>query len=188
MTCREWLETATLWIRSIWIFGEEHRRVCDAGSKAEIRRRYRRRRGWRTCWPRRGGDLTGFPMDIVTSRWLLRQADRESFSGHGSSKQGSTARVVTRIFRGADSWSQSAATSAIRIRRFLGELMTDDSDNALELSLSWTSSRITLDIRGSAPIAVGALLYSRVTGVFGNLPVVRVDDETAVNGRRDHSA
>ena len=32
----------------------------------------------------------------------------------------------------------------------------------------------SLSIRGSAPIAVGALLYYR-NGTFGNLPVVRVD-------------
>ena len=62
-----------------------------------------------------------------------------------------------------------------RISRFLGELMTEDPDNPLELPLSWTSSRITLSIRGSAPIAVGALLYNRGTGAYGNLPVVRVD-------------
>lgn len=61
-----------------------------------------------------------------------------------------------------------------RLSRFLGELMSEGQDKPLEVPWSWTSSRITLHIRGSAPIAVGALLYYR-NGLFGNLPVLRMD-------------
>jgi len=60
-----------------------------------------------------------------------------------------------------------------RLIRFLAELMTEGKDDPLELPLPPYQS--TLHIRGSAPIAVGALLYNHGTGVFGNLPVVRVD-------------
>ena len=61
-----------------------------------------------------------------------------------------------------------------RLSGFLRELMSEGKDNPLEFPLSWAPKRSILHIRGSAPIAVGALLYYRPGGVFGNLPVVRV--------------
>lgn len=61
-----------------------------------------------------------------------------------------------------------------RLSRFLWELMTEGKDDPPERPTH--SSRSTLRIQGSAPIAVGALLYYP-NGVFGNLPVVRVDQQ-----------
>ncbi len=60
-----------------------------------------------------------------------------------------------------------------RLSRFLGELMTEGKDDPLEVPPPPNGS--TLHIRGSAPIAVAALLYNHGTGAYGNLPVVRVD-------------
>ena len=59
-----------------------------------------------------------------------------------------------------------------RLNRFLGELMTEGKDDSLEFPPPPNDS--TLHIRGSAAIAVAALLYYR-NGTFGNLPVVRVE-------------
>ena len=59
-----------------------------------------------------------------------------------------------------------------RLTRFLWELMTEGKDDPPQRPM--LSYRSTLHIRGSAPIAVGALLYYS-NGTFGNLPVVRVD-------------
>ena len=61
-----------------------------------------------------------------------------------------------------------------RLSRFLWELMTEGREDPPARPLH--SYRSTLRIRGSAPIAVGALLYYR-NGTFGNLPVVRVDQK-----------
>ena len=61
-----------------------------------------------------------------------------------------------------------------RLSQFLWELMTESKETPPERPLPWTSTSSTLRIRGSAPIAVGALLYYHSTGAFGNLPVVRV--------------
>ena len=60
-----------------------------------------------------------------------------------------------------------------RLSRFVWELMTEGQDDPPERPTRL--HRSTLRIRGSAPIAVGALQYFPSTGVFGNLPVVRVD-------------
>ena len=61
-----------------------------------------------------------------------------------------------------------------RVSRFLWELMTEGQDDPMERPLG--VDRSSLRIRGSAPIGVGALLYYP-NGVFGNLPVERVDSE-----------
>ena len=59
-----------------------------------------------------------------------------------------------------------------RLSRFVWELMTKGKDDPPERATELYRS--TLHIRGSAPIAVGALLYYP-NGVFGTLPVVSVD-------------
>ena len=63
-----------------------------------------------------------------------------------------------------------------RLSWFLRELMSEGKGEPLEFPLSWAPKRSTLHIRGSAPIAVGALLFYR-NGTFGNLPVVTVEDK-----------
>ena len=58
-----------------------------------------------------------------------------------------------------------------RLSRFLWELMTEGKEDPPERPTR--SYRSTLHIRGSTPIAVGALLYYP-NGLFANLPVMRV--------------